>query len=832
MLNTLASRIPQGQAGKLLGTVTAYPLGEKFQHEWDRLPPPSGIYHKQPYSSLAIALTASTGQPVRLFGERDLAEKERQRGDRMLLVSDAPLDHRLRSAVRAWERQVRGGPAEIELADLLPEPERARPLTDYIQYRTNAVPRAPGWVFRIATWQVMRRLAGCPLRVDGNRSQRLRLDTDGSLLAWDENDVLRGQSEDIFGMCRISAKLTTRAGVEDLVLTFDAHVSRFRTDWNYAKNTWLYRGDDKPVLRIPVRRRRNDDDTWTTYLPPDIEAVLEGCEPSAIEVGQQLPREPGDARPSTQSFHDHAVGSGQGPRYIARLHEHVQRRLSKLAELRYDYEPTIVIPERKEKAGGFPTVDIFSTGYQRILIVCLYATPSAHSRMLGELRAFADTDVAPVPGGDPVPVVEGVEVATRHCPDLLRHGVNNRAALLEDVLNLKPQDGRLTVAWVETEYHPEVQIKSGDAKPHLRRLLAKRGIPSQFLATDPPRIAKPRTKRQQDKKTESQAHSARNALRELFRLAGATGRHLRAPQGTEPGSHSLGRDALLVGIHARRQQTDREDTPLVLTMVAVHAREDASSWPTLMASTTTQDWRTAAQGITDFHAGGIGTSSLGRTEEKAARTRAHVDELLRKLVTGDRAGTPVVIFVDTAATRSIWPGLRDQSLGDAALPGDLLVDEGHDVAIVRLNDDVAEIGRPVSRLGGRRPKDHETPGSPGRKPKLYRLAESALPLWLFPRMSRVIDSPGGRVGTTATRWTLSAKDTKQLRKQLRKPWPAYTATEILVVRDGGFDPAALAALTARLCEHPVSWVGRTAFPVPLHLAVGADLDHPDYRAGS
>lgn len=829
MLNTLAFRIPRAQAAKLLGTVTAYPLSAEFQEVWDQLPPPAGKYHKQPYSALAIALTASTGQPVRLFGERDLAEDERQQGDRMLLVSDAPLDHRFRSAVRSWERQVRGGAAAVELADLLPEPEEARPLAKYVQYRANAVPRAPGWVFRIATWQVMRKLAARPLRVSGGRSQRLRLDTDGSLLAWDKADVLRGESLDILGMCRISAKLTTRAGVEDLVLTFDAHVSRFRTKWAYAKNTWLYRGDDKPILRIPVRHRRNEDDTWTTCLHPGVEAVLEACEPSAIEVGQDLPLEPGDARPSPQSFDQHAVGSGQGPRYMARLHEHVRLCLPELKELRYDYEPTIVIPERTEKADGFPTVDVSSTGYQSILIVCLYATTSAHSRMLSELRAFANTDVDPVPNGDPVRLMEGVDVVTRHCPDLLRHGANNRAALIDDALNLGSRDGRMAVAWVETEYHPEVRIEpKDDAKPHLRRLLAKRGIPSQFLATDPPGIAQPRTKRQHDKKAKALAHSARNALRELFRLAGATGRHLRAPQGAEAGSQPLDRDALLVGIHARRQQTDRDDAPLVLTMVAVHARREAASWPTLMASTTTQDWRTAAQGITDFHAGDIGNSSFGRTEEKAARTRAHVDELLRKLVTGDRAGTPVVIFVDTAATRSIWPGLQDQSLGDAALPGDLLVEEGHDVAIVRLNDDLEEIGRPVGRLGGRRPKDEDTPGSPGRKPKLYRLTDSSLLLWLFPRMSRVIDSPGGRAGTTATRWTLSAKDARQM----RKAWHAYTATEILVVRTGGFTPAALAALTARLCEHPVSWVGRTAFPVPLHLAVGADLDHPDYRVGS
>jgi len=266
----------------------------------------------------------------------------------------------------------------------------------------------------------------------------------------------------------------------------------------------------------------------------------------------------------------------------------------------------------------------------------------------------------------------------------------------------------------------------------------------------------------------------------------------------------------------------------VITMVALHARPDTGKWSALIASDKTQDWRPAAHGTTDFHAGTIGNSSLGRTGEKAERTRDHVEERLRKLVTGDRSDVPVVIFVDAVATRTIWPGLQDVTNGSGALPGDLLVREGHDVAVVRLNDDIAEIGRPVDRHGGRRPGDPETPGSPGRTGKLYRLAESPLPLWLFPRVSRVLDSRYGRTGADHTRWSLPP----DLAREIRKPWHAYTATEILVVRAGGWLPPALAALTARLCEHPLSWDGRTAFPAPLHLAVGADLDHPDFRSDS
>jgi hypothetical protein len=49
---------------------------------------------------------------------------------------------------------------------------------------------------------------------------------------------------------------------------------------------------------------------------------------------------------------------------------------------------------------------------------------------------------------------------------------------------------------------------------------------------------------------------------------------------------------------------------------------------------------------------------------------------------------------------------------------------------------------------------------------------------------------------------------------------------------GTWEAAALVALTARLCEQPVSWDGRVVYATPIHLAVTADKDHPDYRASA
>jgi hypothetical protein len=83
-------------------------------------------------------------------------------------------------------------------------------------------------------------------------------------------------------------------------------------------------------------------------------------------------------------------------------------------------------------------------------------------------------------------------------------------------------------------------------------------------------------------------------------------------------------------------------------------------------------------------------------------------------------------------------------------------------------------------------------------------------------------------GAQYTRWTLP----DGLAGMVRKPWHSYTATEITVPCAGTWEPAALAALTARLSEQPVSWDGRVVYATSLHLAVTTDKDHPDYRAAT
>jgi len=820
VLITLAYRVRRQDVDDLLGTVVAYPLTEDFSSAWDTLPKAWG--QRQPrYSALATGLIAATGRPVKLFGEHELGEDEQEAGSRMLLLtSDAAFDHRLRVAVRAWERHLRDGKGTPLLADLLPAPEQARSFEDFVRYRPGQVPTMPGWVFRTAEWQVMRRLAAASLRVDDRRFVTLRMDTDGSLLAWSPDDLIVNRSGTAFSMTRVTARLTTQPGVEDPVLCFDAHLSRISPQGDWAKNVWIDRGDDgTPVLRLPIRRYKDkESDKWRSRLEPAIASILEACQLSALDIPEELPDRPGAIRPLLATTRFHALGSGPGPRFMMRLHEHISRTLPALSPLVYEVDKRIKLAPRVTRyvPDGLPSAAVGPSGFERATLACVYATPEARDRMLAELSELAGHPVKARPGEPAVAVNDRLDVIARYCPELLGHATVNRAAHLTS-LDLPSKDGQLVAAWLETEYHAEAETPELDAKPHLRRLLGHLGIPVQFLATEPTVLPPKVTPRSEDTKK----HAARAALRDLLRAAGILDDRLLGALTAQ----GLRRPTWLTGIHVRRQQTKDTGTPLALTMVALYVDpDDLANCEVLMYSDRRSAWVQSAQGIADFHSGAIGTTRFGRTEEKAELTRDVVEARLAALHALRSATTPMVIFTDAQETRSIWPGLQNVQLGDGNLPAETLRAKGLDVAVVRLNTQIDEIGRPVTRREkANMPRDPEKPAAPDRK--VYRLADGDERRWFFAGRSASIKAKGGDRGAFYTRWTLPS----ELLSQLTVPWHSYTAKEIVIVHPGEWVPEQLAGITASLCEQAVSWDDRTQLPVPLHFATAIDEDHPDFR---
>ncbi|MFJ6677434.1 RNaseH domain-containing protein [Actinosynnema sp. NPDC091369] len=820
MLISLAYRVPAACLNEVFGAVTAYPLTEEFLQAWEKLPRIDRAWGP-PYASLARGLSAATGRPVTLFDAYDLDETDRANGQRMLLLTDdGALDYRLRVAMNAWERHVRRGVDVSTLSPLLPEPDRARPFAEFIRLREGEVPEAPNWVFRTGMWRIMGSISKQALAIDGRRPLPLRMDTSGSLVGWADDDLIVNSKGTAFSMLRISGRLVTRAGVEDPVLCFDAHLSRISRSGSWSNNVWIEPADaDLPILHLPMKYRVGEGtDVGRVTLDPAIATIYEACGLDPLDVPEELPARPGRFRPQLWRSSYHTLGSGPGPRLLLRLHEHITTTLPQLVPLRYPIDKAITLTRRTRKypKGGLPVAGVGPSGYKRVTIACVYRTTDARQRMLAELEELTGVSLAPQHGEPPVAVNERLDVVACHCPELLDHSTVNRVALLG---NLPRSEGEehLVVAWLETEFHPEVALER-DAKPHLRRLLGHCGILSQFLATDPPELPEPRTAAQRK-------HSARAALRDLLRAGGVLdGRLLAAiadPQLPSP----VHRPVLLVGVHVRAQRVERGSGPLVVTMSALHVvPADLGAWRVLMYSDKNKSWCRTGEAIAGFHSGSIGTAWLGRSKEKVDRTRAEIERRLCDLAIGEFSDEPIVVFVDGSASRKIWPGLPNTRLGKGALPGDVLRERGRDVAVVRVNADVSEIGRPVTRdEKANMPRDRRQPAAPDRK--VYRLEDSHLPSWLFAGRSNLLSSKGGDAGAKYTRWTLP----DEAKSELRKPWHSYTANEIVVVHRGSWTPTGLAALTARLCDQPIGWDGRTLLPGPLHLASRVDIDHPDYR---
>lgn len=823
MLTSLAYRVPAKYLNEVFGTVTAYPLPKDFQAAWSTMPRAERGWGPA-YSSLARGLTSATGRPVTLFDEYDLDETERASGKRMLLLTDdGAMDYRMRVAMNAWERHVRGGSDVTTLAPLLPEPEPSRSFSEFIRLRDGEVPEAPSWVFRTGMWRVMKALAEQPLKIDGRGPLRLRLDTSGALVAWEDEDLIANRKGTAFSMLRVSGRFVTRAGVSDPVLCFDAHLSRISPKGFWSNNVWIEPADGRlPILHLPMQYREDaESGIRRVRLHPATATIYEACKLDPLDIPDELPDRPGAIRPQLWRSRFHTLGSGPGPRLLMRLQEHISAILPRLEPLRYPIDTSIRLATRVEKyqKGGLPVAAIGASGYKRVTIACVYRTGGARQRMLVELEELTGVAVEPRHDGPPVTVNERLDVAACYCPGLLEHSTLNRAALLDRVPRSEGED-HLVVAWLETEYHPAVEL-TRDAKPHLRRLLGHRGVPSQFLATDPlvlPEEAEPRS-------SSERKHAARAALRDLLRAAGVLDERLPGAIADPKLLNSVDRPALLVGVHVRAQKADRGIGPLVVTMSALHVVPgDLEAWRVLMYSDKKRSWCRTGEAIADFHSGSIGTSWFGRSKAKVERTRAELERRLCDLVTGELGHLPVVVFVDGPAARKIWPGLPNTRLGKGPLPGDALRENGKDVAVVRVSTGVSEIGRPVTRQKDTNmPADKNKPAAPDRK--VYRLADSAVPSWLFAGRSTLLSSKGGDAGAKYTRWTLP----DDAKPELRKPWHSYTAKEIVVVIEGSWTSTSLAALTARLCDQSIAWDGRTLLPGPLHLAGRADRDHPDHR---
>lgn len=886
MLTTLAFLLDPAR----LGTAVFYPLTADFGHAWSLLPRTRDNDTSKPvrpaYAGLATALMAVTNQPIVIMPDV-LERPEDDLAVPAVLVTTEPIPSRLIArAVGSWERHVRNGADDNTLAPLLTDADVIeRELGSFLRNADIGRPCAPQWFYRVAAWNFAAELARVPLRLpasEGARGKRLDwlMDTNGSLLAWDH--VLKGTTERPartgYAMHKLDFRVITLPGEPRIAIHVLPTFSRLASHWASTRTAFVARGKDT-VLRLPVGHRRNTaNDTWTPYVRNFAAQVVASCNLEAIELGtnDDLAALSGPVRTLVPGPTEFPLGKGTGTRFNLCLANHIKATLGHgVHQVAYERTES----ELTRTAEGRITRDdlddaLGSTGHDRVRIFGLYADEYTRERMTAGLSVYLENpqDAAEWQNEHDYPVSERLVIQLRHVPSLVTQTRVDWAHELGFLKQLEP--GTLTGVWVETVWNPRRQTPRRaqakeiyDPKRDLRRHFHQNGIVSQFIAQKP--RPKPRTENPDDEqrgtsdeltaaveheqaeslalvfsdggspdehgpadengKKERKArpkhdYPAINGLRDLFLRLGAMDRRL-VPQ------VQLSRPAILVGLHLRQQRVSTrtigsaEKTQMVEVITALHTHPDPGQpWQMQMYDRHSHSWLPLPQGEARFGAGPIGVDGHARHEKGAENVRLHIAAALRTLP----ADTPLIIFVDTEACRTIWPGLQHAKLADGPLPGlDLPGDRS--VAVVSINTSYGEVPTPVDRSDARR-RDQHKPAPPDQF--LYRRTTgTGVTSWYLAQTSRTYNGFGQTQinGSRHTRFTIPPEDRAAL---LRKDWHSFTATQITVPWPGGHDPEALAELTAALCHQSLAWDARTRLPVPLHVAGMIDRNHPEYRGPS
>ena len=841
MIITAAFRVPPS----LLGELSVYVLPERARHELDAIGRSwrrnADDHARAPHASLAVALSAVTGQPVRIL------PRTKWNAGEVFLITTRPIDPTVLSrTVRVWERLARRELAAEQtnaLAPLLdgigPQPW---PLDEAIKRPALGRVVAEDWVFKVLGWEVARQLATEPVDFD-HVSVPFRIDTDGTMVAWDTPVVRASRNRTDRALVKIRPHIKTLPGVGDLICVLEASLTRLEDSFYDVRNVWIDHGrtnGGNALLRLPVFRRRDKEAPggWKT-LPRDFSVpIVSACGLNPLPWGQDaLTLHPDLVRAGRASNNDrHLIGTGVGPRTYRRLIEHVQHTIG-AEPLTYRPTGTRVLSDGKiEGARLTPhAMDraVDAAGLAEIRIVHLSATAESRERVRLEMdryRHLGEANIAPTLGLSQK-LSGRVSFVAYDVADLLVHGDFDRSQLLERAPLLKPENQTLVLALTDTTYAG--RRIADDAKPAVRRLLAELGIPSQFL------VASRGADGEQQSGHAHEASQVRDgsdangrdfpveaAVKDLLmRCGGLTDSRLAIA--TIMSAPTLNRDAWLVGIHVRRQNapsrpSTRVRPRLVTTLVAIHARPDADAPWDVRFYRPDLGWVRHPEGLAAFHSRTIGLE-INDEQEAYNNARRLTDSALNEL--RQIANHPIVVMSDADATRRIWRGLTNPDLRNAALPGDGLP-HAEDIAVVRINSNDQEVPRPAHRTGGQQPRDDAAqPATPGSQAYEHG-GDDGTRSWLIGNTSRTFNSGSrGRIGAAFTRFTLP--ETKAALHG--DPWTAFTGTEITVARNGLLDEDTLLTLTARLCAQPISWDGRTRWPVPLHMACKADEDHPHYR---
>jgi hypothetical protein len=727
----------------LIGTAHLYHLPPAVRRAWldlrNRYRQHTGSEGSLPYAALTAALRASGRTQVNLGP----ASKDQPPS---FLASHHPLQPAdLQDAFTVFEQAILGVPPDqisfgyasdlaSQIAEIAPEP---CPLSRHVRL-TGHQPDAPGWVYDIATWHAASLLAAAAFKVDGLEI-RFRIDTGGDLLVWDNDLLWTGSWDDgyptRYAALRVKLRMKTLPHLRLPILLLDPAVFWLADRLSNSRTAWLALHDPAApllVLGLSARGRPKDIDP-ATRLTLTILSKLRGEQPILPE-DRDLSGPPGRLRAVVPRSVRFPIGRGVGMHTVRELTCHVAETLG--------VRPVTAAPvpghrfkaRPKRKLGRDTELldpvtlpgTITASGCQSLRIVVLYAT--AHTRRrIQNLLAYhfdrLDLAAAPISDGDETRLLpDAVTVIFCNASALLAHGPHTQRRQLADAISyLDPSPGVRILALCETDYDPaawEEQRKQahrrssepnpniGDAKHPVNQLLARRGVPTQFIATAPAPRTGSVTLTTAVALTEAvrKDHPGHAALGDLLRSGGII--HSRIGEALAHGRYGLARPHAFVGLHLREQNAIAGKRHLIYTLAALVPASDTCQWRLLGYSwhphpvTGATGWMTYTEADVAFRAHDLAEGT--RATAYDARVPAAINQALRQLKLA-LGSTPYVLFVSGESCRSIWPGLANKHLDRATDPDRTIEDrvplpgppDFKPAAIVRITPGTGEVPRAV-----------------------------------------------------------------------------------------------------------------------------------------
>ena len=492
---------------------------------------------------------------------------------------------------------------------------------------------------------------------------------------------------------------------------------------------------------------------------------------------------------------------------------------------------------------GTIAATITASGTRQLRLVVLYR--SSHTRrriqnLLAHHFAAPGLASAQVPDGAETPLAgDAVSVVFCEARELLAHGEHEqRRRLLSQVRALYPPDGTRAVALCETEYDKhdwavrrfkaryDTTVQDPDktdAKHVVNKLLADAGVASQFLVTKPPEQSGdgPLVSAEDIAAAVKDDHAGHAAIADLLRNVGLV--HARLGNALAHGRQGISAPHAYVGLHIREQK--KNSRRLSITLAALIPDGDQwAAWGYAWSPhpvTRKTGWMRYTDAAVAHRASDLirGSRHTMWDEGVADMINIALDQLA-----GQLRGIPYVLMVPGEGSRTIWPGLANRHLGlptDPAgrvngklpLPGPARTPPA---AVVRVTPMPGGI-RPVP--GAANPKAPKTTNA------LYEHDQTGQDAVLvLSTVPRQYDGSSGRrrIGSDHSRWTATPAEQPLT-------WYAHTSTEFLVRGAAEEQAQRYGIAAARLCDHAISWDGRTSYPAPLHLARQMDRDHPEYR---